>query len=197
MHNIGISDTTVGMFISDMVFFLIIGAVYFGNIKSDLKRLKEDCSWKKLIKTVVIWVVGIFALNIVMGIITEIFVPGLETDENTTALMELATVSFIYTIFKTMIFGVVAEELLFRESLSECIENDKLFILITAVIYTLMNFIFTNNVGDHVVIYVLLYFLPALFFSYLYVKHDRNIIILMLVKFVYNLIPLMLLILFP
>ena len=94
-----------------------------------------------------------------------------------------------------MFFGVIAEELLFRESLSECVENNGLFILLSAIIYTAMNFVFASNLNSETLFMELaIYFLPALLFSFLYVKNKRNIILIMLMKFVYNFVPLIILI---
>jgi len=92
-----------------------------------------------------------------------------------------------------MCFSIVAEELLFRESLSKCVDNNILFVLISAIVYTAMNFVFTTESIDF--IQLLAYFLPALVFSTIYIKTERNIIIVMLVKFVYNLIPFTILLL--
>ena len=193
MTSIGVKDTTIGMFVADAVFLLIIVWVYAKNIKEDFKRLKKDFSPGKLVKTVLLWVLIMFAVNFLMNMLS----PTLTTDENTTAIYNLATISLIYTIFKTMIFTTIAEELLFRESLSEVIDNDIIFILVSALIYTIMNFIFTGEGMGNIIIYMLLYFVPGVIFSYVYTKHDRNILLIMLIKFCYNLIPLVLLLLTP
>lgn len=193
MTNIGIKDTTIGMFVADAVFLVVIVWVYARNIKEDFKRLKKDFSPGKLVKTVLLWVVIMFAVNFIMNMLS----PTLTTDENTTAIYNLATISLIYTIFKTMIFTTIAEELLFRESLSEVIDNNVIFIIVSALIYTIMNFIFTGEVTGNIFVYMLLYLVPGLLFSYVYTKHDRNILLIMLIKFCYNLIPLVLLLLTP
>ena len=195
MKSIGIKDTTLGMFIADIIFLVIIVWTYAGNIKDDYKRMKKDYPAGKLVKTVLAWVGIIFLSNILMGFLTNLLFPNLTLDENTTAIFELAPVSMIYTIFKTMIFSSVAEELLFRESLSEVIKNDWLFIIISALIYMGMNFIFTDNTSGYTFIYMLIYLVPGLISSYVYTRHERNILLIMLIKFGYNLIPLMLLLL--
>lgn len=197
MNNIGIKDTTIGMFIADAIFLVIIVWVYAKNIKDDFKRLKKDYKPSKIIKTVLLWVVVMFLVNILMGAITDIIAPNLATDENTSAISNLATISVLYTIFKTMIFTSIAEELLFRESLSEVIDNNTMFIIISALIYTIMNFIFTDTTSGNIIIYMLMYLVPGLIFSYVYTKHDRNILLIMLIKFCYNIIPLLLLLFVP
>ena len=194
MNNIGIKDTTIGMFIADAIFLVIIVWVYAKNIKDDFKKLKKDKP-SKIVKTVLLWVVVMFLVNILMGAITDVIAPNLATDENTSAISNLATISVLYTIFKTMIFTSIAEELLFRESLSEVIDNNTMFIIISALIYTIMNFIFTDTTSGNIIIYILMYLVPGLIFSY--TKHDRNILLIMLIKFCYNIIPLLLLLFVP
>ncbi len=197
MNSMGIKDTTIGMFIADIIFLIIIVWVYARNIKEDFKRLKKDYKPGKIIKMVVFWVIIMFVINILMGAITDVIAPNLATDENTTAISNLATISIVYTIFKTMIFTSIAEELLFRESLSEVIDNNTMFVIISALIYTVMNFIFTDTTSGNIIIYMLMYLVPGLVFSYVYTKHDRNILLIMLIKFCYNIIPLLLLLFVP
>ena len=197
MNSIGIKDTTIGMFIADAIFLVIIVWVYAKNIKDDFKNLKKNYKLGKIVKIVVFWVIAMFIVNILMGAITEAIAPNLAMDENTTAISNLATISVVYTIFKTMIFTSIAEELLFRESLSEVIDNNAMFIIISALIYTIMNFIFTDTTSGNIIIYILMYLVPGLIFSYVYTKHDRNILLIMLIKFCYNIIPLLLLLFVP
>ena len=197
MNSIGIKDTTIGMFIADAIFLVIIVWVYAKNIKDDFKNLKKNYKLGKIVKIVVFWVIAMFIVNILMGAITEAIAPNLAMDENTTAISNLATISVVYTIFKTMIFTSIAEELLFRESLSEVIDNNTMFVIISALIYTIMNFIFTDTTSGNIIIYILMYLVPGLIFSYVYTKHDRNILLIMLIKFCYNIIPLLLLLFVP
>ena len=188
-----ITNTTMISFLADLIFLICIIFVYRDNLKNDFENLKKDYKVSKIIKTVIIWVVIIFVFNILMGAITEIIYPNMERDDNTNAIFSLLDVSTFYTIFKTMIFAVVAEELLYRESISDVVKNKYLFVIISSIIYTFLNFIFVGFQSVNIIIYILSYFLPALLFSTAYVKNNNNIIILMLIKFFYNLIPLIIL----
>lgn len=179
-------------FFLDCLFLLGIVFVYRKNLKEDLEQIRKNWPVKKVIKILVLGVVCLFALNIVMGILSDFIFPNITIDENTLAIKALADDSLFYAIFKTMIFGVIAEELLFRETLNECIENNSLYILFSAAIYTLMNLIFSSN-HSNMLLSAAIYFIPALVFSFIYIKTNRNIILLMDIKFCYNLIPLMIL----
>lgn len=181
-------------FIADLVFLVAIVFAYRDNLKEDIKDLKKNYTVGKIIKTILCWVAIIFVFNIAMGMLTDLISPNASLDDNTEALRALLKDSFGYTIFKTMIFAVVAEELLYREAVHDVIKNKWLFILASSVIYTLLNFAWTGFSSNTILNDVLSYFLPAILFSYAYYKNDSNILVLMLIKVVYQLIPLAVLI---
>jgi len=185
-------NRTTMMLILDFFFLIVIAFVYAKNIKEDFQKMKKDYTFLKVLKVIITGIISIIVLNIVISLVMSLFFEETSIEGNTQAIYDLASLSAIYAIFKTMIFGTIAEELLFRESLSECITNDKLFILISAVIYVSMNFIFTNLSGPNLIAQIITYFGWSLIFSGIYVKNNRNIILVMITKFVYNLIPLML-----
>lgn len=188
-----VTNTTLVSFVADILFLIGIVFAYRNNLKSDLETLKKDYSIVKIVKTVVAWVVIIFIFNILMGALTEVLFPNLAVDDNTNAITSLSNISTLYTIFKTMIFAVIAEELLFRESIGDVIKNKPIFLIVTALVYSLTNFVFVGFKADFNLMYILMYFLPALLFSAAYVKNKNNVIILMLIKFFYNIIPLIIL----
>lgn len=191
-HAIGIQNDLITMVITDILFLVVIVIAYKDNIMKDLKMLKEEYTIGKIFKTIIIWVIALFILNIVMGALTDLIAPGLAIDNNTDALWSM---SKVYTVFKTLIFSVVAEELLYRESLRDIIDNNVVFVITSVIIYTLMHFIFAGLPESNVLIYIMIYFIPAILFSLAYIKNKSNIIILMLIKFTYNLIPLAILLL--
>lgn len=184
-----ITNATMLSFLADLIFLICIVFAYRDNLKKDFENLKKDYKISSIIKTIIIWVVIIFVFNILMGAITEMIYPNMATDDNTNAMSTLFKTSISYSLFKTMIFAVVAEELLYRESISDVVKNKYIFIVISSIVYTIMNFIFVGFESDIIVMDILSYFLPALLFSTAYVKNNNNIIILMLIKFTYNLIP--------
>ena len=184
-----ITNATMLSFLADLIFLICIVFAYRDNLKKDFENLKKDYKISSIIKIIIIWVVIIFVFNILMGAITEMIYPNMATDDNTNAMSTLFKTSMSYSLFKTMIFAVVAEELLYRESISDVVKNKYIFIVISSIVYTIMNFIFVGFESDIIVMDILSYFLPALLFSTAYVKNNNNIIILMLIKFTYNLIP--------
>ncbi|NLA33990.1 MAG: CPBP family intramembrane metalloprotease [Tenericutes bacterium] len=192
-------DLTVVLF-ADCIFMLIILFIYQNNIKEDLKEIKQNYSWKRVLSTILLWCVIIFTFLILANLITKLIssilgIASIDNAEKVVKTQDLYKISNFYTIFKTMIFGVIAEELLFRESIREIVKNKCLFILVSSVVYTIVNVIYTDLNIKFLLLNIISFFLPSLLLSTVYIKNNSNIVILMLIKFVYNLIPLTILIL--
>lgn len=192
VSSLNVENAAYVMMPADILFAVFAVFIYRKQLKECVQKLKKK-KVLKIIGSVAIGVVAIFALNVVMGAITDIFFPEYAVDSNTGAMLDLLKQSPVYAFFKVLIFAPVAEEILFRESISNCVKNNVLFILLSAIIYTGMNFVFSTN--ELTFIDLLIYFLPAVFFSFLYVKNNRNIIVVMMIKFIMNLIPFVVLLL--
>ncbi len=174
----------------DILFLILILCLYHKNLKEDWMKFWKESTLGKKIKIILLGFLSIILANFVLSLIGEFFHIGNIVDQNTTSIQNMP---LYYAIFKTMIFGVVAEEILFRESLGDVLENKWMYILGSSIIYTAMNFVFT--ISDISIMQILGYFIPALVFGTIYIKNDRNIIFVMIVKFAYHLIPLTILLL--
>lgn len=190
----GISDNILASFIGDIIFSIFVIYTYRKNLKSDLKKIKKLSS-KKLFLTILKWVALVFVFVMFCGFITEIIFPNQSIDANNDAIYNLYSISTWYTIFKTMIFGTIIEEILYRESVRDNVKNKFMFIIISAVVYTFMNTIFVGFTEGSVVSALLMKFLPGIFWSIAYLKNNDNILLLSMIKFTYNLIPLTILLL--
>lgn len=176
------------MAVLDILFIFIAIFCYRGELKQDLEELKAKYKTGRIIKIVLLGVVTMIALNAFIALLAQVFNSNVLMDDNTASIQVLANQSMIYTIFKMMIFGVVAEEILFRESLNKVLTNNILFVIISTVIYTGMHFVFVGAPTN--IFQVLPYVFLAILLGTIYIKNDRNIILVMLIKFTYNLIPL-------
>ena len=195
LNSIGVKDNIFANFIADIIFMGFAVYMYRHNLKEDIKKFK-NYSCKKIIKTILIWVVIIFLFNGLYGMLLDFIASGFEnTDANTAAVYNLYSISGWYTIFKTMIFGTLAEEILYRESVRDNLKSNVLFIFVSATIYTFMNMVFAGITSGFELVSILAYFVPAIFFSIAYIRNDNNILLLSLIKFCYNLIPLTVLLL--
>lgn len=187
---IGVTDTAIIMFVADLLFFLGIVLYYRNDIRDGLNHFIKDYTVTKKIKTILFGVLSIFVLIILGGMVSSILFPNLDTsDENTEAIYSLANISTLAMVFKTLIFATVAEELLYKKTIRDVIDNDLLFILVSSLIYALMNIAYVEF-GLVTAIDFVRCFLFATLLSWIYVKNKNNTFIIMLIKFIYTFIPL-------
>ncbi|NLL44745.1 MAG: SAM-dependent methyltransferase, partial [Mollicutes bacterium] len=137
-------DSVIINFIADLVFFFIMVLIYKNNIKDGYFKFKEKYSLKPKVLFILKWVGVLLLINVIGGIITETFLPGLGIDDNTKMIIDLFDVSFIYFIFKILIFSTIAEEALFKKAVRDVIPNNTLFIIVSSLIYSIMNIVYTE-----------------------------------------------------
>ncbi|MDD3453763.1 MAG: hypothetical protein PHN42_05795 [Bacilli bacterium] len=192
-----LNDQIYNLFIADLIFFFGMICAYKNKIKDDYHEFLNKYKLKEKILIIFKWVLLLFIFNLIMGFLTEIFLPSAADgiDDNVNALKSLFGVSTMYTIFKAMLFAPIVEELLFRESISECINNKIVFMITTSLIYAIMNTIYGDMSKTYMILDFISYFLFYLILSGLYLKYNKNIVIIMFIKFFYNLIPLTILLL--
>lgn len=195
ISSFGIKSEILIMFLKDVLFFIYILWMYFNNIKQDIVDLKK-IKIRKTIINIVIWVLIILIGNMLFCLISSIFINLDGLDLNTSTICSLSSLSLIYTIFKAMIFSVIAEQLLFRESIRESFSNKWLFVIVSASVATIMNFVFRSDLSslplDILYNDIAVYFFLAAITSIAYIQNKSNIVMLMLIYFFYNLIPLIL-----
>ena len=188
---IGINNNIITMFISDLIYALIVINVY----KSDLQReFNEYKKQKSKFKNILIWVLILFGINILFSLILKTIILQLNNlDNNSESIIQLFELSTIYTFFKTLLYAPIVEELIFKKSIRDIINNNVAFVLISSSIYTIMNFIYTSNIPEYIWFDIIQYFTFSSILSIAYIK-NKNIIPVMIIKFIYNLIPTILLI---
>lgn len=192
---LGITNNTLIEFIADVLFLIVILFFYNKSILVSIKEFNIKSKIKNKILSIMKFVVLIILINILYGKVIDIFFNNINTkDANTLALYAFADISFIYTIFKTLIFAPVAEELLFKKSIRDIIDNNILFFIVSGCLYAFMNIIYTDLSFVSIITFIRCFILSSIL-SYVYIKNDDNIFYVMLVKFFYNLIPLALLML--
>lgn len=186
---LNIHNGIITMFTGDVLFLIGMIALYYKDLKESLDNL--DKSKRKFIGKVVIGVVLLFAVNMIVGMISEVLVPSNSiSDDNTTSIYNLSQISFVYTLFKTMVFGVIAEELLFKQSLRKVIPNNVLFVISSSLIYAVMNVIYGDLSSPYLLTDALSYFAVSATLATMYIKNQDSIILVMFIKFFYNLIPM-------
>ena len=190
LNLVGITDSTMIMFISDVMFLIFVLFLYGKVLMKDIKDFHKSHKIWKRIGIIVAGVVILFLVTNVVGIILDSIFPNATVDENTTTLYSLNTV---YTIFKALIFSVIAEELVFRKSISEVIDNKVAFVIISSIVYSATNIIYSDLSNLSVWINAIIYLCTYLTLSIIYVKNKDNIYPVMVMKFVLNLFPVIIL----
>lgn len=184
----------LSLFLIDVVFLIAIVFFYKNKIKNNFNSFFTKRSILKNILFIIKWVVILFIITFIEGVIYEAIFPNYGIDDNTKTVYSLADMSAYYTIFKTMIFAVVAEELVFKQSIRNVIQNSTVFIIISGLLYSIMNVAYSTlsvaTIADFIQCFI---FFSVL--SYVYLKEEDNIISIMIIKFCYNLIPLAILLL--
>lgn len=186
----GISDPIQVSFIADILFAFSIIYLYKDVIKKSFLDFNKNNLLLKRILIVLSGVGILFVVNVIGGIISELLFSNLnEIDQNTTMIYELAGMSTIYTIFKTLIFASVVENIVFRVSIRELTKNNCVFVVASSLIYALVNIMY-SNFSMFTIIDMIQYFVISVTLSIIYIKNKDSIYPVMLVLFFYNLIPL-------
>lgn len=169
-------------FASDIIYFGFVFFLYRRTFFADVKDLEKGFRKKFLLG--IKWLVIAFVLQTIVAIIIQPFLPRITG--NDAAIMDLP---LIYMIFKTMVFSIIVEELVFKKSIRDVISSDKVFIVISSLFYGLMNVAYTELGSTIELLNILPYIVSSAIMGILYVK-TNNIVLVMLVKFTYNLLPL-------
>lgn len=188
----GVSSVIVSNFISDILFFSFIVYLYRNDIKHGYDEFFKNGSGKKNLLFALKIVLLLLVINVVGGIISS-FVLSSSTnlDENTNSIYKLTDASAAYTIFKTLIFASFAEELIFKKSIRDIISNDNIFMVISALIYSIVNIMYFKisliNIVDMIQCFIFAFILARV-----YVNKNNNIFMVIFIKFVYTIVPLVL-----
>lgn len=186
VSNFGLNNEILISFIADILFLVFILLIYKDKIKKDGDLYYKTKPFKRRLLKVLYWVVIIVAANI-LGSLLSILLIGTSSSENNVAVLGLP---YIYKIFKTLIFSSIAEELVVKQSIRDVIDNNILFIIVSTLIYSSMNIMYTNLEGVALLANMIPYALFAIVTGVLYIKNKDNIYMVMVIKMLYTVIPL-------
>lgn len=186
----GISNSIQVSFIADLIFAFVIVYLYRKEIKEGYFSYVKSNSFLKRVLVVFVGVLVLFGINILGGIVSDLLFSNVDTfDQNTTSIYELASMSTVYTIFKTLIFASVVENVIFRVSIRQLTKHNFVFVIASSLIYALVNVMY-SNFSLITTMDIIQYFLISATLSYIYIKNKDSIYPVMLILFFYNLIPL-------
>ena len=158
---------------------------YYNFLKQDFNDLKNGL-FKNIIK-VGKWLLIIIIFQLLSVTAISSFLTNGLNSSNEVAIMQLP---MYLLIFKTMMFSVIVEELIFKKTVRNIIDNNILFIIISSLLYGFANVIFTKIGSAIILMEAIPYIVISVITGILYIK-SNNLGLVMLVKFTYNIIPLM------
>ena len=180
-------------FISDVFFLILIVYVYRNKLKKDFNLLLKEKRFyaQRILKSFIFLLILLLLIAIVSSVL---FYNNYKWNNNNYALYSLYKSDFIYFALKIFIFSILAEELLFRESVYLATRNDWVFLFVSSGIYLLFNFLFSNYENNFLFWNLIIIFIQAFAFSWVYLKNKKNIVAFFFIKLLYNIVPYLVLV---
>ena len=158
-------------FLNDILFLLFIIWIYNKDIKKDFKNyfnknIKNN--FKKSFKT---WLLGLsimFMSNIIISILTNGNIAN-----NEEAVRSLIDNYPLYMAFQLMIYAPLTEEIIFRKSIKEFINNKRLYIILSGLIFGGLHVISSISDTPLWFLYLIPYCSLGSIFAYLYNETDN------------------------
>ena len=165
--------TGIISFVSLTIIAAIFITIYHKRIIDDTKRLTKKDIISILISSIA-WII----INFMISNLMQKLNIDMNNQDTVNAALEN---SKIFTMLTVIIFAPLAEEIVFRYSLSTIIKNNIMFIIISSIIFGAFH---TLNIS------IILYIAMGIVFSVIYIKTDKNIMAPTLVHLINNLIAI-------
>lgn len=169
--------------------FLVVLALilYRKHLKNEWLRYKATVdSWPRVLLGFLIAFILVLILRVITVAGLSFFIDMDSLGANQQALNEMSqNIPVITTIFMTVVFAPIVEELVYREAIIGIIPRNRKGWLVAATIFSIVFFTFMHSV---IFADFLLYLPLTLVLTYYYWIYDRNIIPAMIFHFINNLI---------
>ena len=188
--------TTFSMSLINFIVYLLLFPVLILLLKPYIiKDIQDAVVYRP--KWIALLIAGYFyvlAGNIFSNLLTQLiyFVTG---EEMTTAVNQaiieasLQSDGSILMILSAVFLGPVVEELIFRKAFFGIIKKEKLAMIISSITFGLIHVISEPTLLD-LLINIIPYVVMGFVFGFLYVKHQKNLVIVTLVHIITNLISI-------
>lgn len=170
------------LFTSSLIYFIIVLLVYRKELIIDLKNFNI----KILLKYIPIYIIGIVLMGISSYIVSSI--TNIPTAENETLVREYIKLFPVYMTFSTVIYAPFVEEITFRKTFKNIINDKILFIIVSGIIFGLIHIGISDNTTNDLLM-IIPYIIMGIDFSYIYCKSD-NIFTTITIHSIHNLILL-------
>lgn len=180
-------DYVVYSLVCDIIFLIVIVLCYNKTLRKDFKPFFKNFG-KNFEEAFKYYLVGVGVMIFSNLIITLIFNGGLSDNENT--VRSYIETSPLLMFIQISLYAPLAEELLFRKSIRECISNKWLYVFVSGFIFGALHVIGTEGLIG--LLYLIPYCSLGFAFAYTYTKTD-NIYSSISMHFMHNTLTLILL----
>lgn len=135
---------------------------------------------------------GNFIATTLVAIVQTVF--GIETGPaiNQAVIVEmLSSNGFIFTFLSAVLLGPIVEELVFRKAFFGIIKNQKIAIVVSSFLFGLIHVTSEPSLST-MLVQIIPYVTLGFVFGYLYIKHEKNIVIPIIVHMLSNFISIVL-----
>lgn len=175
------------LIIYELLIIILILYIHKKDIIPDFKDFKSN------IKTYTGKYISYWFMMLVLMIISNLIVTLFTTTKvsnNQSEIVSLLNQYLVYTLITTIIFAPILEELIFRLSIRKIFSNDKLFIIISGLVFGALHVIGNfNSLID--LLFIIPYSIPGFMFAYVYTK-SKNIFIPIELHFIHNAVMIIL-----
>lgn len=146
----------------------IIMMIYAKDLKKDFKDFIKNAEsyFKKYAKY---WLIGV-GVMMISNLILQSITGGIAGNEE--AIREQFTATPFYVFVATVIYAPIVEELVFRKSIRGLIKNDKLFILVSGLVFGALHIV-SSYTGPLDLLYIIPYSSLGVAFAYVLTKKDN------------------------
>lgn len=184
LYNINLSSNiafkSIYLISGSLLYMIFILLIYKEEIKNDLNDLKIK-GINLIVKYIPIYIIGILLMgftNISLQGITNIPV-----SDNEEAVRQTIKLLPIYMSFSVSLFAPIVEEIIFRKTFRNIINNNYLFIVISGIIFGLVHI--TGNININAFLMSIPYMIMGIDFAYIYYKSE-NIFTTMILHSIHN-----------
>lgn len=166
------------MLACEMIVFLIVVFLFRKTLITDFKDFKKN--FKSYFKIIIkYWLIGMGIMILANFLINYVFFKGsipVNEQLNRDSLLKYP----IYSIITLVILGPISEEIIFRANFRNSIKNDKLFIIITSLLFGAMHLLAYFDTLQSIasswqqLLYLIPYTALGFVFAYVYIK-TKNI----------------------
>jgi len=137
-ENFSLSQQIIAMFSADIIFLVIIIAIYFKTLKKDFKNFFKNflTNFEIAFKYYLIGFIVMVVSNLIIVTFIKNAIAG-----NEEAVRSLINLAPLYMIFSVGIYAPLTEELIFRKGLRDIIDNKYIYILTSGIFFGFMHVI--------------------------------------------------------